>query len=752
MPESHTPDESRSAPSMGITDIKPVDLINVDMEDHGWRYDRLRTVDEGYTEFFYRGPDTLTMGWAWSQDPSERALHLLSPIHINDTEWPVSSPTDVTRALEEDRRLAQPLSTIYDTSPRRHTPLELYHLRDEITEQLAEFRPELHEPTTGVDAGRSRTLDLDPDLPPWETDHDGVVVDDPPQRQPIEPGDPDWPPWLSTEPLWDPPSQDTGGMGEAPEAASEEPSNPRGYSIRDLTAAVRDSDPWTWGNTALTPPGTPEPRPRVMRVTLPDGRTAYMEAPAPTEPEEWYSPDVMRVQRGGEVPASQRFAAMDPELVEAARGLLRDYPDTLPFEEVGRRGLTFDDVSLVYAADIGDLPDATTTDPWRAPPAAPWQPATTAPDPHHDGPQRDRERAVSAADVVHGPDSGTTLERPGPDAAGGDPETTAIRTALDRLVDGQITDDDLARIGLTPGQAERLVSADVNADIDRAPDEHPAEPAADAESTTTQLLPDREYVDPVYASLTQEDHEANRRAAYDAWTSTVRREWAERARAWSDTGQSRIGEPGLTSTAADNNIANRVADRGGRPVASASDDASGLNNGGDVSDFGVRREVIGDDVTGDSVVGGVVGSTDLGTPDGESGVRRLTSTERDLRVRQVSSDGSAADPHAGFQHRLDRLQDRLNGIQQALHTDLDQALDNTIQGIHHSFAPVLGPTSDASTDTSSDTSTRRGRHVSPDISDGLDPPYGYPADTATTDLADPRYQQSEIDPGPNIEI
>jgi hypothetical protein len=414
-----------------------------------------------------------------------------------------------------------------------------------------------------------------------------------------------------------------------------------------------------------------------MRVTLPDGRTAYMDAPAPTDLEAWYGPDTMRVERGGEVPASQRFAAMDSDQVEAVRGLLRDYPDTVPLDEMARRGLTLEDVSLVYAADIGDLPDVTTTDPWRPPAAAPWQSATTTPNPRHDDPQRDLERAASA-NVVPERDGATTPQRPSadPDATDGNPEITAIRTALDRLVEDEVTDEDLAQIGLTPDQYERLVSGDVNADIDRAADKHrvelAADLAADAGSATAHPLPDREQVDPVYASLTGEDHEANRRAAYDAWTNTVRRERAERDRAASDTGLS----------------------------LAASDDAVVLGNDGDEPGF--RRQGLGDDlrgnIGGDMAVGGAP--------------TRTTSP-----------------PQVASVDRIDRLRDRLNDI---LHT------------VHNS-ARERAPTSDASPDAS----TRQGQLVSPDISDGLDPPYGYPADTATRH---PQYQQSEINPGPDIEI
>ncbi|MFL6125473.1 hypothetical protein [Actinophytocola sp.] len=726
---------------MDVTDIEPIDLIGVDVEEYGWRYDRSRTAIDAYVEIFARGAETLEFGWAFGQDPGNPTTHLLSPIHINDTEWPVSSPADVTRALDEDRRLAQPLPTIYDASPRRYTPEQLYQLR----RQMAGLAPDPppwdvnYEPVTrsgAADAGRSRTLDLDPNLPPWEMDHDGLVVYGPPQPQVIEPGDPDWPPWLSTEPLWDPPSQEesdprrdreraagaadvvaefggettgerlglgTDGMGEALEAASAEATNLRGYSIRDLAAAIRDGDPWTWGNTAPNPPSPPEPRPRVMRVTLPDGRTAYMDAPAPTAPEAWYSPDTMRVERGGEVPASQRFAAMDPDQVQAARGLLRDYPDTVPFDEVGRRRLTLEDVSLVYAADIGDLPDVTTTDPWRPPAAAPWQSATTAPDPRHDDPQRDREPAAGTADVVPERDGATTPQRPGPgpDATDGNPEITAIRTALDRLVEGEVTDQDLARIGLTPDQYERLVSGDVNADIDRGADQHRVEFAADAESATAHPLPDREQVDPVYASLTGEHHETNRRDAYDAWTNTVRREWAERDRAPSDTG----------------------------PSPAANDDAVALDNDGDEPGF--RRQGLGDDlggnIGGDVAVGGAP-TRPTPTPQVASvGVPRLGLADR--AIRQVISDHPAADPPDRSPDRIDRLRDRLNDIQHTVHNS----------------ARERAPTSDASPDTSA----RQGGHVSPDISDGLDPPYGYPADTATTD---PQYQQSEINTGPEIDI
>jgi hypothetical protein len=796
MRESHTPDESRSAPNIDITDIEPIDLINLDLEEYGWRF--IRPIgreyldrDDLHVEVYNRGDEVLEIAWVGNQDVINPKLRLRSPLDINDTRWPVSTPEDVARALDEDRRLAQPLPAIYDTSPRRDTPTELYVYRTEIAQEIAEFLSEQPVPATefGVeDTGRPRTLDLDPNLPPWEMDHDGVVFDGPPQPQPqaLEPGDPDWPPWLSTEPLWDSPSleesfasdamavdrsgdsgrevpasqrfaamdpeqleaargllrdypgdapvpwdevgrrgltlddvslvyaaevgdlpdvattdpwrappaapwqpatatldtehddpghdlervagvadvaaepggetsverlgPDRDGIGEAEGPAirtaldrlvgGDEPRSPRrGYTIGDLAAAVDNPDPWAWGDPAASarharigpePDGPPwdvndervsgggEPGPRVMRVILPDGRTAYMDAPAPAGPEEPVSRDAMAVDRDNEPPSSQRFAAMDPEQVEAARGLLRDYPDAVPFDEVTRRGLDLDDVSLVYLADTGDLPDSTTTDPWRPPPATPWQPATTAPDTEHDDAHHDLERV---AGVVPERGRATTPEQlgPGTDGTGEAPDDTTTRTALNRLVDGEITDEDLARIGITPEQYARLIDTD-----------------------------------------------------------------ADSGRAASASDEASAGE------------------------------GSSLDNDGDEPDFDFWRDVIGDDI----VVGGVVYSADVYTPDGEGGVRRLTDSELD--TRPVSSEYQAAD-------QLDRLQERLADVRETLRAS----------------ARERAPTGEASPPRAP------GRQVDPGIGDGSDLSYGYPADA---DPADPLYQQSEIGPGPDIDI
>ena len=550
MPESHTSDESRSVADMDVTDIEPIDLIGLDLEEYGWRLtgaigrEHLDREDM-HVEVFNRGDEVLEIGWVWDQDVSDPSLRLCSPLDINGTRWPVFTPEDVARALSEDRQLAQTVPAIYDTSPRRDTSTELYVYRRRIAEEIADFRSEYHEPATDVGGEDTRTLDLDPNLPPWAVDHDGMVFDGPPQPQVLEPGDPDWPPWLSTAPLWDSPS-----------------------------------------------------------------------------PEESLSSDAMVVDRAGgagrEVLASQRFAAMDPEQVDAARGLLRDYPDAVPWDEVERRGLTLDQVSLVYAADIGDLPDVATTDPWRPPRAGPWQPATATPETGHDDPRRDLERAADAADVVPARGGATTPEHLGAGTDGTDEGSNGAttRAALNRLVDGEITDDDRARIGITREQYPQLIDTDIDAGLDRA--------------------------------------------------------------------------------------------------ASASDEASTLDDGGDEPDFDFWRDVIGDDI----VVGGVVYSADLYTPDGEGGVRRLTESELDMHP--VSSGHSAAD-------QLDRLRERLADVRETLHAS----------------ARERAPTVDASPPRA------LGRQVNPDIGAGSDLSYGYPADA---DSADPRYQQSEINPGPNIEI
>lgn len=355
MPESHTPHEPRPVAEMGVTDIEPIDLAGLDLEEHGWRL--TGTIGREYldredihVEVFNRGDEVLEIRWVWDQDVSDPSLRLCSPLDINGTRWPVFTSEDVARALSEDRQLAQPVPAIYDTSPRRDTPTELYVYRRRAAEEIAEFRSEHHQPATdpGVeDTGRHSTLELDPDLPPWEVDHDGVVFDGPPQPPAIEPGGHDWPSWLSTAPLWDSPS-------------SEEP----------------------------------------------------------------FSADAMRVDRASEPTAAERFAALDIDRVEAARGLLRDYRDVVPYDEVTRRGLTLDDVSVVYLADSGELADgeladATGTDPWRPPAASSWQPAAAAPETQPDHPRRERERAAVTDRVALERGAGSTAARPGPAASNG---------------------------------------------------------------------------------------------------------------------------------------------------------------------------------------------------------------------------------------------------------------------------------------------------------------------------------------------
>jgi len=173
-------------------------------------------------------------------------------------------------------------------------------------------------------------------------------------------------------------------------------------------------------------------------------------------------------------------------------------------------------------------------------------------------------------------------------------------------------------------------------------------------------------------------------------------------------------EPALeTTTARDNAI-----DSEDHPGVSVDEDVSAVENDGDGSDFDFWRDVIGDDI----VVGGVVYSADLYTVDGE-GVRRLTSAER--AVREASSGHEAAD-------RVDRLQERLGDIRETLRTS----------------ARERAPTGDASPTGA----TPPGRQVNPDIGDSAGPSYENPGGTEPMGLADPQYQQSEINPGPNLEI